>query len=262
MGVTPLEVAFWRCAIGGCLFALHCLVRGQYRIEARHVPAFLAFGAAGVGGLFASYMVAIETGGAAMASILLYTAPAWVALLARVFLGEALTPGKLLALGLAMAGAMCVSLGGGTATLGFKGVFFGLTAGFCYALHYLFGKKYLNRYPPATLYMYSMPVAALLFLPFVEFHPSPGPRGWAVFLFIGLFTAYVGYLTYLEGLKRLSATKVAVLANLEPVTASVAAWIWWGEVFGPLGYLGAGLVLGGVLCMIREGGRVGRAGRA
>ena len=98
-----------------------------------------------------------------------------------------------------------------------------------------------------------MPVGALLLLPWARFHSSPGLAGWGAFLFIGLFSTYGAYMCYLEGLRRLSATRVAVLANMEPVTAAVAAWLWWGEAFGPLGYLGAMLVLSGVLLIVFEG---------
>jgi drug/metabolite transporter (DMT)-like permease len=82
---------------------------------------------------------------------------------------------------------------------------------------------------------------------------------WAVFVFMGLFTTYGAYMCYCAGLRRLDPTRVAVTANLEPVTAAAMAWLWWGEVFAPVGYLGGALVLAGVVVMVLEGKRVRRA---
>jgi drug/metabolite transporter (DMT)-like permease len=255
-GVAPLEVAFWRAVFGAAFFLLHCAVARRGRIARRDVPAFLAFGLVGVSVFFGSYQVAVKEGGAALASILLYTAPAWVALLARLFLSEALSRAKLLALAMAMGGAACVSLGsgGGAGGVSVLGVVCGLVSGLTYALHYVFGKKYLGDYDAATLYVWILPVGALGLAPFVDFTPLAGLSAvsWGTFLFLGLFTTYGAYMAYLAGLRRLAATRVAVVANLEPVIAALMAWVWWGEYFSPMGYVGGALVLGAVFVMVFE----------
>src|SRR5687768_3067911 len=93
-GLDPLEISFWRAAIGGLLFALHAATRGQFRIARRDVPAVGGFALLGVTIFYWSYFRAVELGGAALAAILLYTAPAWVALAAALWLGERLTVRK------------------------------------------------------------------------------------------------------------------------------------------------------------------------
>ncbi len=270
-GATPLECGFWRALLGWLFFLVHCLAFRLYRIRLKDLPVMIIFGLIGVSLFFGSYQIAIQEGGAALASMLLYTAPAWVALMSWLFLRESMTPLKLLALIIAMGGAALVSLGSAGDAPGSGlfaldkvsplGVGCGLLSGFTYALHFIFGKRYLRDYSAATLYLYTLPVGALGMLPFVEFTAWPpfsgetGTVSWIVFLFMGLFTTYGAYMTYCFGLKLLDATRVAVTANLEPVIAAFLAFFWWNEYFRPIGYVGDALVLGGVLLMIYDGTR-------
>jgi DME family drug/metabolite transporter len=48
------------------------------------------------------------------------------------------------------------------------------------------------------------------------------------------------------------ATRAATVATVEPVVAAVAAYLAFGEVLAPLGYLGAAVVLAGVLVTATE----------
>src|SRR5215203_5802788 len=116
-GIEPLEISFWRAAIGGLLFALHAGVRGRLRVARSDLPAVAGFAVLGVTIFYWAYFRAVELGGAALAAILLYTAPAWVALAAALWLGERLTMRKSLAVVLTLAGIALVALGSGSSGL-------------------------------------------------------------------------------------------------------------------------------------------------
>src|SRR4051812_6122302 len=79
-GITALETAFWRGAIASVFLWAHAFYRGRLRVSARDFRALAVFGLFGVSTLEGSYLIAIENGGAALASILLYSAPVWVAI--------------------------------------------------------------------------------------------------------------------------------------------------------------------------------------
>ena len=120
-GITPLEISFWRAAIAGLLFALHAGARGRMRVARRDLPAVGGFALFGVTIFYWSYFRAVELGGAALAAILLYTAPAWVALAAALWLGERLTVRKSIAVALTLAGIALVALGSGSGAVGRRG---------------------------------------------------------------------------------------------------------------------------------------------
>ncbi|SKA94061.1 EamA domain-containing membrane protein RarD [Paucidesulfovibrio gracilis DSM 16080] len=261
-GISPLEAAFWRAGFGWVFFLIHALRNGQARISPVDTLPLLCFGLVCISVFYGSYQMAISKNGVALAAVLLYTAPAWVALLSRAVLGEALTPLKLACVVMTVAGVAAISLGpqltGGGADLDLEplGLLIGLIAGFTYALYYIFGKKYLTKYDTPTIFVYAMPVGALSLLPFVEFaHKTP--TAWILLLLLAAVTSYGAFSAYYAGLKRLEATRAAVLATFEPVVAAVLAYIFFGERFGLWGYGGSILILAAVFLVVVGGIRRG-----
>ena len=249
-GMTPLEVAFWRTAMAWVLYALHALLTGQAKAKAGDLPLFALFGVVGIGGLFISYVLAVREGGAALASVLLYTAPAWVALMAWKFLREPLNTLKVGAVAATVAGVACVSVSGGSGgSVNAAAVGYGLFSGFAYALYYIFGKSFLARYSTPTLFLYALPVGAACMLPFFTFEARP-LSAWLACAALSTLSTYGAYMAYYAGLRRTEATRAAVVATLEPVTAAVLAYFLFGESFTLLGYLGTALILGAVLATI------------
>ncbi len=256
-GLSPLEVAFWRALFGGLFFLLHAAKADALRIaSAKDGLAFALFGAVSLGGFFASYQYAVKTGGAALASVLLYTAPAWVAVFSRCLFGESVSLMKAAAIGLSLAGVCCVSFSGGAVTTGaaLPGVVFGLISGLLYATHYIMTKKYLTRYTAFTLYAYWLLFGALSLLPFISFSAKTA-WDWGPLVLLGLVCTYGAYSAYCAGIRLLEPTRAAVVATLEPVLATLVAWWWWGEAFTPAGWAGAVLIIGAVLLMVWGDGR-------
>ncbi|MET0395324.1 MAG: EamA family transporter [Longimicrobiaceae bacterium] len=253
-GLNPLEVAFWRAVFAAVLFGAHAALLGRARVERRDLPAVAGFGLVGVAFLYVAYFMAVREGGAALASVLLYTAPVWVALLAALFLRERPGARQAAALGLAFAGVAGIALtsgGGGGVRVTPAALGWGLASGLAYALYYLFGKRFFARYDTSTLFLYALPVGALALLPLVDFAPK-SPRAWMALAFVAAVPTYGSYLFYGAGLRRIDATRAATVAMVEPVVAAVAAYLAWGERWSLPGYLFAALVLAGVLLMVSE----------
>ena len=259
-GLEPLEIAFWRATLGGLAFVAHAAVAAR---RARSRPAqaptlgfrdglaLVGFGLVGVTVFYASLVFAIDLGGVALAFILLYTAPIFVALLAPVVLGERLTRRSAGLVALATLGVALVAWGGegdgqGGIRVGVASIAWGLVAGASYASYYLFGKRALRRFAPATIYAVALPVGALGLAPLAATLGGFAPKdaaSWALLGGMAAVSTYLAYLLYFEGLRRVAASRAVVVATTEPVVASLlAAWVF-GERLGAWGVVGGAVVL-------------------
>jgi DME family drug/metabolite transporter len=144
---------------------------------------------------------------------------------------------------------IALTSGGGSVRLTATALFWGLVSGWAYATYYLFGKRYFDRYPAATLFLYALPVGALSLLPFVRFAPK-SPLDWGVLVALAIGPTYISYLLYGAGLRRVEATRAATVATVEPVVAAVAAYAMWDERLGVVGYMFAALVVVAVILMV------------
>lgn len=251
-GVSPLEVAFWRAALAGGLYALHAAVIRAPLPRGRDLWITAAFGIAGVSVFYGTYQLAVRAGGASLASVLLYTAPAFVALMGWAFLRERLGLRELAAVGGTLAGIALISFGGGQGvTVGPAALGFGLAAGFTYSLYYVYGKAFFHRYAPPALLAVALPVGALGLLPLVAFAPKTAPA-WGSLLALSFFSTYLAYLAYSAGLRHLNATRASVIASLEPVVAAALAALLYAERLSAVALLGAALVIGAALLLSVE----------
>lgn len=260
-GILPLENAFWRALIAWVFFALHACRLRSLKIARKDIIPVVLFGFTGVTIFYGSYQLAVNDVGAALAAVLLYTAPAWVAFMSWLFLGEKMGPAKISALFMTIAGVVCVSMGprlfgSSNASIDFTwfGIACGLTSGFTYALYYIFGKTFLPKYPTPTVFFYALPVGALALMPFFEFH-TKSSDSWLCLIALALICTYGAYSVYYAGLKYLEATSASVIATFEPVIAAILAWLWWQEQFDWTGYFGSALILGAVLVIVQSGRR-------
>ncbi|MBI3998787.1 MAG: EamA family transporter [Armatimonadetes bacterium] len=256
-GLTPLEAATWRAA-GACILLIaYCLLfaRPALRVARRDLPLFAAYGAVSVAGFMTVYFTAIALTTVATAAVLLYTAPIWVVLLARLLFAEPVTRTKVASAALAVAGCALVISGARTGALRITGagVLAGLGAGLTYALYSIFGKTALRRYSPLTTVVYALGFGVLFLLAALFLVAAPGglqrPPDAAVpaLVYVILVPTTAAYLLYIGGLQWVEAGRASVVATLEPVVASASGALILRESFGAVQWLGAALVLGGVL---------------
>jgi drug/metabolite transporter (DMT)-like permease len=66
---------------------------------------------------------------------------------------------------------------------------------------------------------------------------------WALVLWVIVLGTIVPFSLVVGALRRISATRAGVTAMLEPVVATVVAWIWLRESLSPAQVCGAGCVL-------------------
>ncbi len=249
-GMAPAEISFWRAAISGGLFILHSGLVHQLQLHRRRdLALFIMFGLLAVSLFNASYFLAVESGGITLATIMLYTAPAFVAVFAKFFFSESLSLHKIVMIGVTIGGIGLVSISGspqGPDQIAWKAVPWGLVSGATYALYYIFGKYILPRYQTVTVMALAMPIGALGLAPLVNFGPRPIPAWLAVFG-LAVVSTYIAYQLYYAGLRHIEASRAVLVAGVEPVVAGLLAAALYGEKLTPVGYLGAALVVGSAI---------------
>lgn len=252
-GFSTLQITAFRIIIGAIMFLVFLAVTDRKRLKIRRKDIWL-FAGMGVGSIFlmsVSYFTTMQLASLSVAAILLYTAPVFVMIMSILFLKEKLSANKLVALLAAFAGCVLVTGIGGSRQIGFYAILMGLLSGFSYALYSILGSVALKRYHPYTVSAYAFVFAAVAEL--IVCRPSEAvksalrmPHPGMVFLVMAamaLCTAFLPYLLYTFGLKRVEAGKAAILATVEPLVATLIGVLVFEEPLNTRSLFGVILIL-------------------
>lgn len=253
----PLTIVTIRAVIAFATLALILAIVNRHllRIDRQDIPFFVLYGLVGVTCNYAFYFYALSLTSVATAVILLYTYPALVALLAALFLKERLDWIKGLVLILTFAGCFAVAQGYDPTALkpNLKGVLFGLGGGVTAAIYSLFGKKALHRYNSWTTVCYAFGFGALFLLvlrpPQVILSTGYPWQAWVAILSLAWFPTLLAYALFMASMKYIEASKASITATLEPVVASLLAYVFLGEIIEWPQLIGVGLVLTGIIVL-------------
>jgi DME family drug/metabolite transporter len=258
-GVGVFEASAWRAGIAfaGMLGITLLTDPRRLRVPGRDLAFFAAYGFVSIALFFLAYFTAIRMSSVATAAILLYTAPAWVAVIARLVLGENLGARKGVALGLAFCGCLLVVRAYDPAALrlNLPGVLAGLASGLTYGLYSIFGKLGLRRYDPQVVLTYALGFGTgflvLLGLaagvPLERFSPHHVMRAAGPVLYLGVVITLLPQWLYITGLRYVSAARASLVATVEPVVAALSGYAVLGEGMHLPQILGGALVLAAVL---------------
>lgn len=261
-GIPPLAVAAFRAGFGGLLLLLGLLLlRPRWlRVSFRAWRVVMAYGVFGIALFYAAYVNAILQAGVAVAAVLLYTAPAWVALMAWRFLGEQLTRTHLVALLLTLVGCALVAQVYRPELLrvNVMGILWGLLSGLTYGLWSVFNKIGVRHTNPWTLQCYGMLVGAVALLliqpmtPLQQALRTPVAIGWLVLMAIGPTVG--ASVAYAAGVRSVPVSVASLVATLEPVLAALLAYLLLGETLGIGQMVGGALILAAVWMLRPRGG--------
>lgn len=251
-GLSPYSIVVVRNCGGLVLLTAVMALRDRsvFRVERQHLKYFFGTGVVSVVLFTVCYFSCQEICSLAVASILLYTAPAIVVVLSAILWRERVTKKKLLALGLTLVGcALVCGVFSGALTVTGGGIALGLGAGFFYALYSIFGRYALAHYGPMTVTVWTFVfagVASLVLVRPAELAALAQPSMALTAVGLVVCSTVLPYILYTRGLARVEAGKASILASLEPVVASVAGVVLFGEPMSPLTAAGIVCVLAGV----------------
>ncbi len=254
--LTPFTLTFWRALLMAAvvLVGLGVWQPAALRLTRRDLPFFLAYGFIGLAAFNTLWTFSVQFNGAAVATVLAYSSPAFTMILARVFLREALTWPKVIAVILSLAGCVLVVKAQAPATwrVNTGGIVVGLASGLAFAFYNLMGRWSAGRFSSAwtvTGYGFLFCAAAMAALMALTQTPaamfSLGARwdGWLILIALALGPSLLGFGLYTLSLRDLEASTASLIATLEPVITALVAIPLLGEWMDGGQWLGAGLIV-------------------
>lgn len=274
-GASTETMLLLRFGVGGVLLAAIALVRTAHRQRAarasgrdsppppgwprgRTLCAFVFMGAGLYVGETACYFFALEFIPTGLTSLLLYTYPAFVALLARVWLRQALTRPRMIGLTLALVGAGLTVGADGFDALGrgaWKGIALALASALFYGLYMLAGARFSPGVDPIAGAAVVCLAAAAMYALVAVARPPRFPLetlGWLGVLALGVVSTVIAISAILAGLARLGPVRASTLSTLEALTAVIVGAALLHEPLGPARALGGVLILAAAVLVVRE----------
>ncbi|MBB5069721.1 drug/metabolite transporter (DMT)-like permease [Saccharopolyspora gloriosae] len=261
-GFTPLQVAWMRLA-GGALLMLPFAVRHAGVL--RRAPwLLLGYGVFAIAGVQTFYFAAIASIPVAVALLIEFLGPVLVLGWIRFVRRAPVTKQAAIGTALALVGLACVVEIAAGLRFDVFGLLLALAAAGCQAGYFLLSDSSADV-DPRALASYGLLIGAaivtviarpweldwaLLAGP-VQLAGAPFPAllvvGWVV-----LMSTVLAYLTGIVAVRRLSPPIAGAVAFLEPVVATVLAWMLLGEHVGPWQLAGGALVLAGAFIAQRS----------
>jgi len=265
-GLSSLELAQIRNTAAALLFFLFLVVVAPARLKVgrRELLFLVAFGLVGVALVQWLYFVAIEHLPVGVALLIEFTAPLFVALFARFVYREHVRRRIWVSVALCLTGlTLVVELWSGVAfsTVGVTAAFGGALA---LSAYLLMAERERKHRDAASLSFYGFLFAALLWavvqplcnFPWGVLDDDVSLQGnlseysapmWMLVAFIVVVGTMVTFSLLMGSLRHVSATRASIVGTLEPVVATVIAWAWLGESFGPMQLVGGAIVIAGIL---------------
>ena len=252
-GAPLLDVLYWRYLIAaGVLFLI--LWRTGGRPDRRGFRVMMTAGLAQ--SLIAVLSLsALNYISAATLAFLFYTYPAFVAVLARLRHSEPLTPARLTALAVSLAGIFLMIGAPGGASLHPIGVILALISAVMYALYLPMINGMQRELTPLATALY-MTTGAAVFVGFAALARAelsiwlPVAAWWSV-LALALLCTAGAFFVFLRGLGVLGPVRTAIVSTIEPFFTAILGALFLNQPMTTSTIAGGGLIAGAVVLLQR-----------
>jgi drug/metabolite transporter (DMT)-like permease len=197
--------------------------------------------------LFFSALLYADAG---VVTLLLYTYPAFVTLLAWIIEGE--TPDRYRQIALAVALVGCLLAADiSQQTVAPLGVAFGLASGIWYALYLMCGARLLKTVEPVVTSAYVSSGAAFSFvMATLVTHRLTLPHSlhsFSVVIGIAVLATAVPFVALFAGIQKIGTTRASIVSTIEPVMTVLLGLLFLGERLEGTQFLGGLMVVASVI---------------
>jgi drug/metabolite transporter (DMT)-like permease len=261
-GVSSLRLSQVRMtgALIGFVVVLLLTAPERLRVRRRELPFLAVWGIVGLAFVQWLYFLAIHRLAIGIALLIEYVAPLIVALWARYVFHEPVRRRIWLALAFALAGLVLIVNVHHGGTISTPGIVFALGSAAAYAFYILLAERGVGDRDAVSLLAWGFAFGALFWCFLAPWWTFPASRVgadvsllgrlsdyhlpvWALMAFLIVIGTIVPFFLLVSALRHLSATRVGIIAMLEPVGATIVAWAWLNESLGALQLVGAAIVL-------------------
>ncbi len=222
----------------------------ELKVKLRHIPLFMCAGILGTLCTSLFYFKSIILNGLTTASILLYVEPAILMILSAILFKDKITKIKTISLTMAFIGCVFVCGIGTQTAISPQGIGFGLLSALSYALYSVFSVYLFKRgYSSFTVTAYAMLFAGIGSLFVTDLGElanvclESSNTIYPAAVLTGIATAILPYTLYTTGLKGTKPGNAAIMAYIEPLTATVAGILIYSEKPTYLTFLGIVLIV-------------------
>jgi len=257
----PVATAFWRLALGLlplCAFALIWRPEALRLPERRSDYALLMLPGIFLAADLVAWHLAIHWTSIANATLLVNLSPVFVTLGSWLLFGAKVSRGFIAGLVIALVGVVVLKAGDGGGLSGghWVGDLSAVIGAVFYAGYMLALGSARGRFDTMRVMLWNTATAALSILPVALVMESailPSTlRGWEILLALALISHVGGQALIIYALAFLPMSFSSLTLLLQPVVASLLGIVVLGELLGPLGWAGGGIVLTGILIARRS----------
>lgn len=254
--VEPALALYFRSLIVCLAFGTFFLINKKQikKIERKDIGVLVIMGLLNIPMNQFLFLSALEKTSPPNVSLAYSLLPAYVLIIAAIFLGEKLRLLKSIGIILAVVGTIYLisDKGFDFSSESFQGDILALLASLSWAVYTIIGKNFSKKYGGVYATALSMFMGTLLYQP-VFFAQgidlsiqNISPKNWFQLFYIGAITSGAGYAIWYYALTKIEAGKVAVFNNIQPIFVTILSVIFIGhEVDFKLIVSGA-LIIGGI----------------
>lgn len=251
-GADPATFLFMRFLIASPIMIVIMLAGGYAIPRGKLLLSLIMLGGIGAATTFCFY-TAIHLAPVNLIIVITYMYPTMVTLLSALFLKQAITSYKIVALIMTIVGiSFAIGMDSGGYVLG---IILAVLTAVCFSCFLILSSIHITKVRP-------LPATTIIILSSTAIYgiyiAIQGPQlpvdisGWAAAAASGLFSTSLGQITFFTGLKRIDTANAAIISTFEVIVAVALAMIILGETLSLPKILGACLVLSAVIVLARS----------
>lgn len=238
------------------VLALAAVGRWSLPDSPRQWVATLALGVVYTG-LTLAYFASLDYLTAGLATVVLYTYPAFVVVLSAAALEESISAVTLAALSCSLGGVVLI-VGADPAGASLTGVALALAAAVCYAVYTVGSRTVVGSLAPRSLMSGALVGTTCSMLAYGALADGlalpAGADQWGVVVGLAVVGTVLPLVLFYEGVERLAASRVGIVSTTEPLVTVALGAVVLEEPVTPGLLAGGALVLAGVALVQRDRG--------